>query len=118
LAEGGSLLEDAESQPEADDFRICQVPVWASYVGGGNPTIPSILNCRITIGAHLMRRFGDPALPTRLVNALPASSGTPFGAARLEDETAVVAAGIAAGAVGIVFMLFIPFRGPVLPPAT
>ena len=63
-----------------------------------------------SIGAHLMGRFGDPALPTRLVDALPASSGTPFGAARLEDETAVVAAGIAAGAVGIVFTLFFPFR--------
>ena len=36
------------TQPEADDFRICQVPVWASYVGIGNPTMPSILNCRIT----------------------------------------------------------------------
>ena len=58
-----------------------------------------------------MRRFSDPALSTRLVDALPASSGTPFGAARLEDETAVVAAGTAAGAVGIVFTLFIPFRG-------
>ena len=44
-----------------------------------------------------MRRFGDPALPTPLVDALLASSGTPFGASRLEDETAVVAAGTAAG---------------------
>ena len=35
------------TQPEADDSHICQVPVWTSYVGSGNPTIPSILNCRI-----------------------------------------------------------------------
>ena len=37
-------MSDAEAQPEADDFRICQVPVWTSYLGIGNPTIPSILN--------------------------------------------------------------------------
>ena len=41
-------FQEDEGFTEADDFRICQVPVWASYVGIGNPTIPSILNCRIT----------------------------------------------------------------------
>ena len=29
-------------------FCVRRVPVWASYVGIGNPTMPSILNCRIT----------------------------------------------------------------------
>ena len=38
----------ADAQPEADTFCGCQVPVWASYLGIGNPTIPSILNCCIT----------------------------------------------------------------------
>ena len=35
----------AEAQPEADVFCVCQVPVWASYLGIGNPTIPSNRNC-------------------------------------------------------------------------
>ena len=39
---------DAEAQSEAYTFCVCQVPVWALYLGIGNPTIPSILSCRIT----------------------------------------------------------------------
>ena len=41
-------LSTAEAQPEADVFCVCQVPVWTSYFGIGNPTIPSIRNCCIT----------------------------------------------------------------------
>ena len=58
------------TQPEADDFRICQVLVWTSYVGIGNPTMPSIRNCRITTLRSPSLSETSPVSPDLLLRPL------------------------------------------------
>ena len=70
---------DAETQPEAVCFCICKVPFWRSYLGIGNPTIPSSLNCCITT-------LLSPPLSNTILSSTAISDRTGMSVSQVTDE--------------------------------